>query len=308
MNKELLEVNLPGLSLKNPIMPASGCFGFGREYAEYYDLSRLGSIMIKAVTKEKRRGNAMPRVAETPSGMLNAIGLQNPGIEGVIEELKWLEQFEVPIIANVAGYTDDDYAYVAERISASPNVGALEINISCPNVKEGGITFGQDPEIAYKLTKKLKEVSSKPIYMKLSPNVTDIKVMAKAVEEGGADGITMINTLIGMRLDLKTGRPILANGTGGLSGPAIKPVAIRMIHEVYKTVKIPIIGMGGIKTAEDVLEFLYAGASAVAIGTENFINPYACVDLIDELPEVLKRYGFSSVQEAIGFSHKIGGK
>ena len=308
MNKEMLQVNLPGLSLKNPIMPASGCFGFGREYAEYYDLSRLGSIMIKAVTKEKRRGNAMPRVAETPSGMLNAIGLQNPGIEGVIEELKWLEQFEIPIIANVAGYTDDDYAYVAERISASPNVGALEINISCPNVKEGGITFGQDPEVAYNLTRKLKEVSSKPIYMKLSPNVTDIKVMAKAVEEGGADGITMINTLIGMRLDLKTGRPILANGTGGLSGPAIKPVAIRMIHEVYKTVKIPIIGMGGISTAEDVLEFLYAGASAVAIGTENFINPYACVDLIEELPEVLKRYGFNSVQEAIGFSHKIGGK
>ena len=308
MNKEMLQVNLPGLSLKNPIMPASGCFGFGREFAEYYDLSRLGSIMIKAVTKEKRRGNAMPRVAETPSGMLNAIGLQNPGIEGVIEELKWLEQFEIPIIANVAGYTDDDYAYVAERISASPNVGALDINISCPNVKEGGITFGQDPEVAYKLTKKLKEVSSKPIYMKLSPNVTDVKVMAKAVEEGGADGITMINTLIGMRLDLKTGRPILANGTGGLSGPAIKPVAIRMIHEVYKTVKIPIIGMGGISTAEDVLEFLYAGASAVAIGTENFINPYACADLIEELPEVLKRYGFSSVQEAIGFSHKIGGK
>ena len=308
MNKEMLKVSLPGLSLKNPIMPASGCFGFGREYAEYYDLARLGSIMIKAVTREKRRGNAMPRVAETPSGMLNAIGLQNPGIEGVIEELKWLEQFELPIIANVAGYTDDDYAYVAERISAASNVGALEINISCPNVKEGGITFGQDPEVAYKLTKKLKEVSSKPIYMKLSPNVTDIKVMAKAVEEGGADGITMINTLIGMRLDLKTGRPILANGTGGLSGPAIKPVAIRMIHEVYKTVKIPIIGMGGISTAEDVLEFLYAGASAVAIGTENFINPYACVDLIEALPEVLKNYGFNSVQEAIGFSHKIGGK
>ncbi len=308
MNKEMLQVNLPGLSLKNPIMPASGCFGFGREFAEYYDLSRLGSIMIKAVTREKRRGNAMPRVAETPSGMLNAIGLQNPGIEGVVEELKWLEQFELPIIANVAGYTDDDYAYVAERISASPNVGALEINISCPNVKEGGITFGQDPEVAYNLTRKLKEVSSKPIYMKLSPNVTDIKVMAKAVEEGGADGITMINTLIGMRLDLKTGKPILANGTGGLSGPAIKPVAIRMIHEVYKTVKIPIIGMGGISTAEDVLEFLYAGATAVAIGTENFINPYACVDLIEELPEVLQRYGFNSVQEAIGFSHKIGGK
>jgi len=308
MNRDMLKVDLPGLSLKNPIMPASGCFGFGREYAEYYDLSRLGSIMIKAVTRERRRGNSMPRVAETTSGMLNAIGLQNPGIEGVEGELRWLEQFDLPIIANVAGYTDDDYAYVAERISKAANVGALEINISCPNVKEGGITFGQDPEVAYHLTKRLKDVSSKPIYMKLSPNVTDIKTMAKAVEEGGADGITMINTLIGMRLDLRTGKPILANGTGGLSGPCIKSVAIRMVHDVYSVVKIPIIGMGGICNAEDALEFLYAGASAVAVGTENFINPYACLDIIEELPGVLQKYGFKSVEEAVGFSHKQGGK
>lgn len=309
MNKEILRTRLPGLDLKNPIMPASGCFGFGREYGEYYDLSLLGSIMIKAVTKELRKGNAMPRIAETPMGMLNAIGLQNPGIHGVEQELLWLSQFDLPIMANVAGYTEEDYVYVSKRISQVKNVGALEINISCPNVKQGGITFGQDPEIAYQLTRKIKEVSEKPIYMKLSPNVTDIVSMAKAVEAGGADGITMINTLLGMRLDLKTGRPVLANGTGGLSGPAIKPVAIRMIYEVYKNVSIPIIGMGGIRDAEDVLEFLYAGASAVAIGTENFINPYVCPEIIEELPKVLQKYGFGQVQDAVGFSHRIiGGK
>lgn len=305
MNNTMLKTTLPGLNLKNPIMPASGCFGFGREYGEYFDLSLLGSIMIKAVTKEMRKGNAMPRIAETPMGMLNAIGLQNPGIHGVEQELLWLEQFDLPIIANVAGYTEEEYAYVAKRISEVKNIGALEINISCPNVKEGGITFGQDPEVAYRLTKKIKEVSSKPIYMKLSPNVTDIVSMAKAVEAGGADGITMINTLIGMRIDLNTGRPVLANGTGGLSGPAIKPVAIKMIHEVYKNVSIPIIGMGGIQNAEDVLEFLYAGASAVAIGTENFKNPYVCPEIIEDLPRVLKKYGFSHVKEAIGFSHRV---
>ncbi len=307
MNKEMLKIKLPGLNLKNPIMPASGCFGFGREYGEYFDLNLLGSIMIKAVTKEMRKGNAMPRIAETPMGMLNAIGLQNPGIHGVEQELLWLSQFDLPIMANVAGYTEEDYVYVSRRISRVKNVGALEINISCPNVKQGGITFGQDPEIAYQLTKKIKEVSEKPIYMKLSPNVTDIVSMAKAVEAGGADGITMINTLVGMRLDLSTGRPVLANGTGGLSGPAIKPVAIRMIHEVYKNVSIPIIGMGGIRCPEDVLEFLYAGASAVAVGTENFINPYVCPEIIEALPGVLQKYGFAKVQDAVGFSHRVNG-
>ena len=291
-----LVVELPGLSLKNPVIPASGCFGFGREFAEYYDLSRLGSIMIKAATDEARVGNPTPRVAETPGGMLNAIGLQNPGVDKIIEhELPFLEQYDLPIIANVAGKTLDEYVTVAKKISKAPNVKALEINISCPNVKEGGIAFGTDA---------IKEVSSVPVYIKLSPNVTNVVEIAKAVESAGADGITMINTLLGMRFDMKTGKPILANGTGGLSGPAIKPVALRMIHDVYKAVNIPIIGMGGIETAEDVLEFFYAGASAVAVGTANFINPYACVDIIDRLPEVLDKYGFEKLSDATGFAHK----
>ena len=298
-----LAVKLPGLNLKNPVIPASGCFGFGREFAEYYDLSRLGSIMIKAATDEPRIGNPTPRVAETPGGMLNAIGLQNPGVDVIIErELPFLEQYDLPIIANVAGKTLEEYVTVAEKISKAPNVAALEINISCPNVKEGGIAFGTDANVAAQLTKAIKEVSSVPVYIKLSPNVTNVVEIAKAVEAAGADGITMINTLLGMRFDLKTGKTILANGTGGLSGPAIKPVALRMIHDVYKNVNIPIIGMGGIETAEDVLEFLYAGASAVAVGTANFINPYACVDIIDRLPEVLDKYGFEKLSE-IGRAH-----
>ena len=298
-----LAVKLPGLNLKNPVMPASGCFGFGREFSEIYDLSLLGSIMIKAVTREPRTGNAMPRTAETPAGMLNAIGLQNPGIDRVEEELRWLAQYDLPIIANVAGYSDEDYCYVAERISKVPNIGGLEINISCPNVKQGGITYGQDPEIARQLTRKIKAAASKPVYMKLSPNVTNIKEMAQAVEDGGADGITMINTLIGMRFDLKKRAPLLANKTGGLSGPAIKPVALKMIYDVYETVKIPIIGMGGIETAEDVLEFFYAGASAVAVGTANFVNPRVCPEIIADLPRVLDRYGFQTIGEATGAGH-----
>ena len=248
-----LQVKLPGLQLKNPIMPASGCFGFGREYSNLYDLSKLGAIMIKATTVEPRFGNPTPRVAETTSGMLNAIGLQNPGLKKVVgEELPWLSQFDVPIIANVAGSVEEDYVAVAKEISKASNVAALELNISCPNVKTGGIAFGTIPEVAKELTKKVKEVSEVPVYVKLSPNVTNIVEMAKAVEAGGADGITMINTLVGMRLDLKTGQPILANKTGGLSGPAVKPVAIRMIYEVSQAVNLPIIGMGGVSTAEDV--------------------------------------------------------
>ena len=300
-----LSVKLPGLELKNPIIPASGCFGFGREFAEYYDLSQLGSIMIKATTEEARAGNPTPRVAETPGGMLNAIGLQNPGVAQVMEtELPFLEQFDLPIIANVAGTTQEDYVSVAEKISKAPNVAALEINISCPNVKVGGITFGTDAKVAADLTAAIKKVSAVPVYIKLSPNVTNIVEIAKAVEAAGADGITMINTLLGMRLDLKTGKPVIANGTGGLSGPAIKPVAIRMVHEVYKNVKIPIIGMGGVTCAEDVLEFLYAGASAVAVGTANFIDPYICPDIIEALPAVLEKYGFEKLSDAIGFAHK----
>jgi len=299
-----LAVKLPGLDLKNPIIPASGCFGFGREFAELYDLSKLGSIMIKAATLEARPGNPTPRVAETSAGMLNAIGLQNPGVDKIIEsELPFLEQFDLPIIANIAGTTQEDYVETARKISQAPNVAALEVNISCPNVKVGGITFGTDSVVAGELTKAIKSVSAVPVYVKLSPNVTDIVAIAKAVEEAGADGITMINTLLGMRLDLKTGKPVIANGTGGLSGPAIKPVAIRMIHDVYKTVNIPIIGMGGVSCAEDVLEMMYAGAGAVAIGTANFVDPYVCLNIIDELPMVLKKYGFNSIDEVIGYAH-----
>jgi dihydroorotate dehydrogenase (NAD+) catalytic subunit len=300
-----LAVNLPGLQLKNPIMPASGCFGFGREYSQFYDLSKLGSIMIKATTVEPRFGNPTPRVAETTAGMLNAIGLQNPGLRKVIdEELVWLDQFDVPIIANVAGSLEEDYVEVAREISKVRNVHALELNISCPNVKTGGIAFGTIPEVAKDLTKKVKEVSSVPVYVKLSPNVSNIVEMAKAVEAGGADGLTMINTLIGMRLDLKTGKPVLANLTGGLSGPAIKPVAIRMIYEVSQHVNIPIIGMGGVQSAADVIEFFYAGASAVAVGTANFIDPLVCPKIIDELPALLSELGFDHISECTGRSWK----
>ncbi|WP_224925359.1 dihydroorotate dehydrogenase [Bacillus pumilus] len=301
----MLNVELPGLSLKNPIIPASGCFGFGREFASLYDLSVLGSIMIKATTLEPRFGNPTPRVAETGAGMLNAIGLQNPGLKGVMEnELPWLEQFDTPIIANVAGSQVDDYVEVAKQISQAKNVHALELNISCPNVKTGGIAFGTDPQMAAALTKAVKDVSSVPVYVKLSPNVANIVEIAQAIESAGADGLTMINTLIGMRLDLKTGKPILANKTGGLSGPAIKPVAVRMVHEVSQAVSIPIIGMGGVQNAEDVLEFLLAGASAVAVGTANFVNPFICPEIIEELPNVLAAYGYSSVEECIGRSWK----
>jgi dihydroorotate dehydrogenase (NAD+) catalytic subunit len=303
MNQLALE--LPGLSLKNPIMPASGCFGFGKEYARFYDLSTLGAIMIKATTEEPRFGNETPRVAETPGGMLNAIGLQNPGLKKVLsDELPWLEQFDVPIIANVAGSQIEDYVAVAKEISRAKNVHALELNISCPNVKTGGIAFGTIPEVAADLTRKVKAVSSVPVYVKLSPNVADIVAMAKAVEEAGADGLTMINTLLGMRIDLRTGKPILANKQGGLSGPAIKPVAIRMIYQVSQAVSIPIIGMGGIESAEDVIEYFLAGASAVAVGTANFVDPFICPTIIEELPALLDELGVQHINELKGRSWK----
>lgn len=301
-----LAVELPGLHLKNPIMPASGCFGFGKEYGNLYDLSLLGAIMIKATTLETRFGNPTPRVAETASGMLNAIGLQNPGLQSVMDnELPWLEQFDVPIIANVAGTEMADYVEVARVISTAPNVKALELNISCPNVKCGGITFGTDPQQAHDLTAAVKEVSEVPVYVKLSPNVTDIKEIAKAVEAGGADGITMINTLVGMRLDQKTGRPIIANITGGLSGPAVKPVAIKMVYEVSQVVQIPIIGMGGVAETADVIDFLSAGASAVAVGTANFVDPFICPKIIEELPAKLDELGVDHISELVGRSHRL---
>ncbi|MGD6841956.1 dihydroorotate dehydrogenase [Bacillus infantis] len=299
----MLNVELPGLTLRNPVMPASGCFGFGKEYSGLYDLSLLGAIMIKATTLEPRFGNPTPRVAETPAGMLNAIGLQNPGLDNVLmKELPRLEQYDVPIIANIAGSTEEDYIEVASELSKASNVKALELNISCPNVKTGGIAFGTIPEVAKNLTKKVKAVSSVPVYVKLSPNVTNITEMAKAVEEGGADGLTMINTLLGMRMDLNTGRPVLANRTGGLSGPSIKPVALRMIYEVSQQVDLPVIGMGGVETAEDVIEFFYAGASAVAVGTANFVDPFVCPNIIDELPGLLEKLGFEHISECTGRS------
>lgn len=296
-----LSVQIPGLDLKNPIIPASGCFGFGREYSQFYDLSKLGGIMMKAATGEVRYGNATPRVAETDSGMLNAIGLQNPGVEAIIEnEVSFLAQYDTCKIANVAGSTAEEYMTVAKAFNKTDDVHALELNISCPNVKEGGIQFGTNCDMAAEITRLVKKVSNKPVYVKLSPNVTNIGDMAKAVESAGADGITMINTLTGMQIDLQTKRPILANLTGGLSGAAIKPVAIKMVYEVSQKVSIPIIGMGGVSSAKDVLEFLLAGASAVAVGTANFQNPFICSEIIDELPNVLKQYDFNSVQEATG--------
>jgi dihydroorotate dehydrogenase (NAD+) catalytic subunit len=295
-----LKVRLPGLQLKNPIMPASGCFGFGGDYAKLYDLNLLGAIMVKATTLHERYGNPTPRVAETSSGMLNAIGLQNPGLEDVMKrKLPGLLKYELPVIANVAGSSEEEYVEVCRIISTAPNVKAIELNISCPNVKHGGIAFGTDPVIVERLTRACKEVSKVPLYVKLSPNVTDIVEIAKAVERGGADGITMINTLLGMRIDVKTRKPILANVTGGLSGPAIKPIAIRMIYQVSRAVNLPIIGMGGIKTVDDVLEFFMAGASAVAIGTMNFHDAMILPKLIDQLPTRMDELGISSIEDLI---------
>ena len=295
-----LAVSLPGLELKNPIMPASGCFGFGSEYAQYYDLSVLGSIMIKATTVEPRPGNPVPRVAETPGGMLNAIGLQNPGLDVVMaEKLPWLaERFpNLPIIANVAGYTTEDYVTVSEVISTAPNVAALEINISCPNVKRGGITFGTNATAAHDLTKAVVAAANVPVYVKLSPNVTDITEIARAVADAGADGLTLINPLTGMRINLGWRKPVIANGTGGLSGPAVLPIAVRMIDAVTRVVDIPVIGMGGVMTSADVLELMMAGASAVAVGTANFTDPVACPKIIDGLEPLMDDLHIPSLED-----------
>lgn len=300
-----LAVNLPGLELKNPIMPASGCFGFGREYSDFYNLNLLGAVIMKAATGTNRFGNKTPRVAETSAGMLNAIGLQNPGVDNIIKtEVPFLANYQIPIIANVAGSTIEEYEKVAEAFNHTGSVHALELNISCPNVKEGGIQFGTDPEMAAHVTRIVKKASNLPVYVKLSPNVSDIVAMAKAVEEAGADGLSMINTLSGMQIHLPSKKPLLANKTGGLSGPAIKPVAIRMVYEVSQHVSIPIIGMGGITNVDDVIEFLLAGASAVAVGTANFQNPFICPELIEELPSALKKYGLHSVRDTIGKGHE----
>ncbi|HEM4251885.1 dihydroorotate dehydrogenase [Streptococcus suis] len=296
-----LAISLPGLDLKNPIIPASGCFGFGQEYADYYDLNQLGSIMIKATTRHPRYGNATPRVAETPAGMLNAIGLQNPGVDVVLsEKLPWLEQHfpDLPIIANVAGFSNEEYAYVSGKISKAPNVKAIELNISCPNVDHGnnGLLIGQVPELAYQAVKAAVEASSVPVYVKLTPSVADITLLAKAAEDAGATGLTMINTLVGMRFNLKTRQPILANGTGGMSGPAVFSVALKLICQVAQMTDLPIIGMGGVDTADKAIEMMVAGASAIGVGTANFTDPFACPKIIQDLPKRMDVYGIDTLE------------
>ncbi len=300
-----LEVHLPGLKLDNPIIPASGTFGFGYGFARFYDINILGSFSFKGTTLEARFGNKTPRIAESDAGMLNAIGLQNPGVKNVVEfELEKLRKiYHKKVIANIGGSTKENYIEAVKIISKSDMVGAIELNISCPNVEAGGMSFGTDKDMAYELTKLVKAVTHLPVYVKLSPNVTDIVEIAIAVEKAGADAISMINTLVGMRINLKTGKPILANVYGGFSGPAIKPIALKMVHQVYKNIKIPIIGIGGIMNAYDVIEMMYAGATAVQVGTANLIDPYACKTIIEELPKVMKELKINNLKEIIGRSH-----
>ncbi len=298
-------VSLCGLPLENPIIPASGVFGFGHEFAEIYDLNRLGTFSFKGTTKNPRFGNPQPRVAECACGMLNAVGLQNPGVEAVIrEELPALKAiFTKPVMANVSGFSVDEYVEVASLLDAQEQVGWLEINVSCPNVKHGGAAFGASPELAAQVARAVKAVCKKPVIMKLSPNVTDIAAIAKACEDAGADGLSLINTLLGMRIDLKRRRPLLANKTGGLSGPAVFPLAVRMVYQVYEAVKIPIVGMGGVSSAEDVIEMMLAGATAVGVGAANLVNPYAAVEIIEELPRVMEQHGINKLTDIIGGAH-----
>ena len=297
-----MKVNLCGIEMDNPLIPASGTFGFGYEFAELYDINCLGTFSFKGTTKEPRFGNPTPRIAECTAGMINAVGLQNPGVERVIaEELPKLAKcFHKPVMANVSGFSVEDYAYTCEKLDACDQVGWLEVNVSCPNVHGGGMSFGTSPEAAAEVTKAVKKVTTKPVIIKLSPNVTDIVSIAKACEEAGADGISLINTLLGMRIDLKTRKPVIANKMGGFSGSAIFPVALRMVYQVANAVKIPVVGMGGVATAEDVIEMMLAGATAVEVGAANLINPYACRDIITDLPRVMDKYGINSLSEIIG--------
>ncbi len=299
------KVTLCGVEMDNPIIPASGTFGFGYEFAELYDINILGSLSFKGTTLNPRFGNPTPRIAEVSAGMLNAVGLQNPGVDKVIsEELPRLRRvFNKPTMANVSGFGIDEYVETVRRLDAVEDIGWFEINISCPNVHGGGMSFGTSPEAAEEVTRAVRRVTDRPIIIKLSPNVTDIAAIAKACEAGGADGISLINTLLGMRIDLRARKPLLANKTGGLSGPAIKPVAVRMVYQVYEAVKIPIVGMGGVATAEDVIEFMLAGATAVEVGAENLVNPYACRDIILDLPRVMEKYRINSLSEIIGGAH-----
>ena len=299
------KVNLSGLELDNPVIPASGTFGYGYEFAELYDINVLGTFSFKGTTKEARFGNPTPRIAECESGMINSVGLQNPGVEKVIsEELPKLKKcFDKKVIANVSGFSIEEYAYTCEKLDKEEQVGILEVNVSCPNVHNGGMSFGTLPESAAEVTKAVKAVTKKPVYIKLSPNVTDIVSIAKACEDAGADGISLINTLLGMRIDLKSKKPVIANKMGGFSGSAIKPVAIRMVYQVYEAVNIPIIGMGGISTAEDVIEMMLAGATGVQVGAANLVNPYCCKDIVEQLPLVMEKYKINSLKDIIGGAH-----
>ncbi|MBQ2273485.1 MAG: dihydroorotate dehydrogenase [Clostridia bacterium] len=297
-----LKVNLCGIELDNPVIPASGTFGYGYEFAELYDINVLGTFSFKGTTLNPRFGNPTPRIAECPEGMINAVGLQNPGVEKVIsEELPRLATcFHKPVMANVSGFSLEEYAETCARLDACDQVGWLEVNVSCPNVHGGGMSFGTDPKAAAEVTAAVKKVTKKPIIIKLSPNVTDIVSIAKACEAAGADGISLINTLLGMRIDLKTKKPVIANTMGGFSGPAIFPVAVRMVYQVSHAVKIPVVGMGGVSTANDVIEMMLAGATAVEVGAANLVEPYACKNIIDSLPAAMERYGIQSLSEIIG--------
>lgn len=297
-----MNVNLCGIELDNPVIPASGTFGFGYEFAELYDINCLGTFSFKGTTKDPRFGNPTPRIAECPNGMINAVGLQNPGVEKVIsEELpKLYKVFNKKVMANVSGFSVEDYAYTVEKLDSVDEIGWFEVNVSCPNVHGGGMSFGTQPEAAAEVTRAVRKVTNKPIIIKLSPNVTDIVSIAKACEEAGADGISLINTLLGMRIDLRTKRPVIANKMGGFSGPAIFPVAVRMVYQVAHAVNIPVIGMGGVSSAEDVIEMMLAGATAVEVGAANLVNPYACRDIINDLPRVMAKYGIENLADIIG--------
>ena len=297
-----LNVNLCGIELDNPVIPASGTFGYGYEFAELYDINCLGTFSFKGTTKDPRFGNPTPRIAECTAGMINAVGLQNPGVERVIShELPLLKQcFHKPVMANVSGFSIEDYAYTCEQLDKQEQVGWLEVNVSCPNVHGGGMSFGTSPEAAAEVTKAVKAVTTKPVIIKLSPNVTDIVSIAKACEEAGADGISLINTMLGMRIDLNRRRPVIANTMGGFSGSAIFPVAVRMVYQVAQAVKIPVVGMGGVSSAEDVIEMMMAGATAVEVGAANLTNPYICRDIVADLPRVMEKYRINNLKEIIG--------
>ena len=299
-----MRVDLCGIELENPVIPASGTFGYGYEFASMYDINILGTFSFKGTTLAPRFGNPTPRIAECAAGMLNAVGLQNPGVEKVIAaELPKLKAcFDKPVMANVSGFSIEEYAAVCERLDAQPQVGWLEVNVSCPNVHGGGMSFGTDARSAANVTRAVKAVTTKPVLIKLSPNVTDITEIAKACEDAGADGLSLINTLLGMRIDLRTGKPILANVTGGLSGPAVFPVALRMVYQTARAVKIPVVGMGGVSTAENVLEMMMAGASAVEVGAANLVDPFACKTIIETLPDAMAKYGVRSLKEITGGS------